>query len=388
MPHITHRLLHFLPARMQPEVKELYSSTLILNFGLALIFIFEPIYLYHLGYSLQQIMFFWLLVYVAYFFFLPLGAMISEKYGYEHTIFYGTFFWVLLYLCMYLIGQYSYFFYITPIVYAFQKSVYWPAYHSNFAKYSASEEEGREISVLYILSSLNYVVGPILGGWILSQWGFNALFITVALIMMLSNVPMLLTKEVFQSEPVHYLTEIKAVWRKANRHKFFGYLGFGEELIALVVWPIFISLYVTDFLSIGGLVAIGTLVTAVVTLIVGRLSDKTEAGKILHIGACFYFLNWLARLAIARPLGVLMTDTVSQMTKNTILVPMITMFYRESRRPEAIHQVLFLEMTLAVGKVAMAGIMCLLLFIISGALIPFYVSFVLAALFALLYLLL
>lgn len=387
MPHITHRLLHFLPARMRPEVKELYSSTLILHFALALIFIFEPIYLYRLGYSLQQIMLFWLIVYVAYFFLLPLGAKVSEKYGYEHTIFFGTFFWVLLYLCLYMIEQHNYFFYITPLIYAMQKALYWPAYHANFAKYSGQEEEGREVSVLYILSSLNYILGPVLGGWILSQWGFHALFIVVALIMLLSNIPMLLTKEIFRSEPIDYWSEVKAVVHKDNRRKLFGYFGFGEELVALVVWPIFISLYVKEFLSIGGLVAIGTFVTAVVTLIVGRLSDKTETRKILRIGTCFYFFNWLARVAIAKPLGVLMTDTVSQMTKNTVLVPMTAIFYRESRRQDAIHHVLFFEMTLALGKIAMAAIICLLLFLIGGTLVPFYASFILAAAFTLLYLL-
>jgi MFS family permease len=200
MIHKAHHLLSFFPRRLRPEIKELYLSSIILNFGLALIFIFEPIYLFNLGYSLQQIMLFWVIIYFLYVLVLPLGGKISEKFGYEHTIFLGTAFWILLYLSMYLIEQHRFLFYHAFDL-CFAKFTYWPAYHANFAKYSNDAERGREVGGLTILTSLTYVIGPAIGGLILQQWGFHILFIVVAAVLLLSNIPMLLTKEVFRSDP-------------------------------------------------------------------------------------------------------------------------------------------------------------------------------------------
>ncbi|MBI4090468.1 MAG: hypothetical protein HY422_00420, partial [Candidatus Komeilibacteria bacterium] len=48
-------LRSLLPLHMRREIKELYLSTLILNFGVSMILVFEPIYLYTIGYSLSYI---------------------------------------------------------------------------------------------------------------------------------------------------------------------------------------------------------------------------------------------------------------------------------------------------------------------------------------------
>lgn len=388
MIHAIHNLISFLPKKMKPEIRELFASTLILNFGLALIFIFEPIYLFRLGYSLQQIMLFWVMVYFFYVLWIPLGAKVSEKFGYEHTMFYGTFFWILLYLGLYLIEAHSIFFYITPLFYAAQKSLYWPAYHANFSKYSDDSEEGREIGMLSILTSLTFIIGPVIGGFILHQWGFHILFIIVAIIFLLSNVPMLLTKERFVSEPVDYEYSYKKLFEKKNRKKFFAYLGFGEEILVVVVWPIFISLFIEDMLSIGGLVAITTFITMIATLIIGRLSDKINKRKLLRGGAIFYSISWFLRMVIQGQWGVFLVDGMSRISKNTVSVPLTAITYENAKSHKVMSQVLVFELSLAIGKLLTCVLVFALLSIFSGGLLPFYIVFITAGIATWLYALL
>ncbi|MFW0862625.1 MAG: MFS transporter [Candidatus Komeilibacteria bacterium] len=388
MIRAVHNLISFLPKRMKPEIKELFTATLILNFGLALIFIFEPIYLFRLGYSLQQIMLFWVMVYFFYVLCIPLGAKVAEKFGYEHTMFYGTFFWILLYLGLYLIEAHSIFFYITPLFYAAQKSLYWPAYHANFSKYSADSEEGREIGTLNILTSLTFIIGPVVGGFILHEWGFHVLFIVVASIFLLSNVPMLLTKERFVSDPVDYEYSYKRLFHKNNRKKFFAYLGFGEEILVVVVWPIFISLFVKDMLSIGGLVAVTTFLTMLVTFVIGRLSDKMDKRKILRGGAMFYSLSWFLRMIIQGQWGVFLVDGLSRISKNTVVVPLTAITYENAKNHTVMHQVLVFELSLAIGKLITCILVFGLLSIFTGGLLPFYIVFITAGIATWLYTLL
>ena len=388
MMHKVRYLVNFLPKKIRPEIKELFISTMILNFGLALIFVFEPIYLFRLGYSLQQIMLFWVIVYFFYILWIPLGAKVSEKFGYEHTMFYGTFFWILLYLGLYLIGSHPIFFYITPLFYAAQKSLYWPAYHANFSKYSDDSEEGREIGFLNILTSLTFIIGPAIGGLILHFWGFNILFILVAIIFLLSNVPMLLTKERFVSESVDYDYSFRRLFNKENRRKFFAYLGFGEEILVVVVWPIFISLFIEDLFSIGGMVAITTFITMLVTLIIGRMSDRIDKRKILRGGAFFYSLSWFIRLIVQTQWGIFLVDGFSRIFKNVVAVPLTAITYEDAKNHKVMNTVLTFELSLAIGKLITCVLVFTLLSFFGGGLLPFYIVFITAGLATWLYTLL
>lgn len=388
MMHKIHNLVSFLPHKLKPEVRELFISTLILNFGLALIFIFEPIYLFRLGYSLQQIMFFWVLVYFFYLLWIPIGAKVAEKFGYEHTMFYGTFFWILSYLGLYLIESHSIFFYITPLIYAVQKSLYWPSYHANFAKYSDDDEEGREIGMLNILTSLAFIIGPAIGGFILYQWGFHVLFVVVALVFLISNIPMLLTKERFVSEPVDYDRCYRRLLKPKNRKTVFAYLGFGEEILVIVVWPIFISIFIESFLSIGGLVAVTTLITVIATLVVGRMSDRIDKRKILRFGVVFYSLSWLFRLIFKTPMMIFLTDGLSRVSKSIIGIPLIAITYENAKNHKVMNTVLLFEMSLIIGKLITCLFIFFLLFVVTQGLWPFYIVFITAGLLTWLYVLL
>ena len=93
-----HFIKSFLPHSMKRQVKELFVSTTLVNFALAMVIIFEPIYLYKIGYNLQHIMLFYLIVYLVYFFIIPFGGKFSRKFGYEIGLLVGTFLYIAFYV--------------------------------------------------------------------------------------------------------------------------------------------------------------------------------------------------------------------------------------------------------------------------------------------------
>src|SRR3989339_1758656 len=173
-------MLHFIktfwPQNMKRQVRELFISTTLVNLALSMVMLFEPIYLYQIGYSLQKIMLFYLIVYVTYFFLMPLGASFAKKKGYEFSILLGTILFIFFYISLFLIAQYPILFYISAFIYALQKTYYWPAYHADFARFCGHDEGGREISAMNVASSLVYIIGPALAGFIIYEWGYGALF--------------------------------------------------------------------------------------------------------------------------------------------------------------------------------------------------------------------
>lgn len=389
-----HFIKSFLPHSMRRQVKELFISTTLVNFALAMVVLFEPIYLYKIGYHLQYIMFFYLLVYVAYFLIMPLGAKFARRFGYEIGIFLGTFLYIAFYIGLFFIAKYPLLFYIVPFIYALQKTFYWPAYHADFAHFSDKQEEGREVSAMTAASSLVYIIGPVLAGFIIYEWGYGALFTIVSIMFLVSNIPTLVTREKFTPADFSYSQAYKSLFSKENRQSLFAYIGFGEELIVLVVWPVFISIVITDMFDLGLVVTLATLITTIATLYIGKLSDSKNKRSILSLGSYVYALAWFIRIFIVNTVGVFFIDTLSRFGKNVISVPLIAITYEKAKNLEeegntsVMNRVIFFEMSLVVGKLLAIIIIYSALFFIGDEILAFKTTFILAGAMTLLYMLL
>ncbi|MCB9802897.1 MFS transporter [Candidatus Nomurabacteria bacterium] len=377
-----------LPHRMKRQVREMLVSTILLNLALAMVTIFEPIYLYQLGYSLQQIIFFYLLVYVPYLLIMPMGAKFARAKGYEWGIFVGSLFFALFYVSLFLVQAYPWMFYLAPLVFAVQKMFYWPAYHAGFAKFSDDSEEGREISAFNIGSSLMYIIGPALAGFIIYDWGYGALFTMASIIFLLSNIPTLVTKEKFEYKNFSYWQAYKDLFSKENRRSLFAYLGFGEELIVMVIWPIFISIIIVNVFDLGLIVALATLITVLITLYVGKLSDSKNKRSVLDLGSAFYSIAWFIRIFVVNQMGVFFVDTMSRLAKNIIVIPLMTITYERAKKRSVMETAIFFEMSLVVGKLIAILAIYAALFFITDEIFAMKLTFILAGSMSLLYMLL
>jgi len=360
----------------------LYWSVGLMDLGLAAVAIFEPIYLYTLGYSLQAIMFFYLLIYLVYILILPLFGRIISLLGLEHSIFYSQFFLIAFYISLFAISQYPIFFIITPFFLAIQKALYWPAYHADFTLFSSDDQRGREVGGLETLSTIVYIIGPLLGGFILYWTNFSTLFFVVAFLFLLSAFPLLKIKEIHSQEKFKYGEVFREIVDKQHRRNFFAYLGFGEELIVLTIWPIFIYTVISNYASIGEIVAGATFITGVVVLFLARLSDRMDKVKFLRWGSLIYFFSWVLR-AFARQGGLILTmDTVSRFSKEMVFIPLQSMTYKAAKRLGPLAHGIFFEQSLSIAKLAAASAAILVIHYFDSPWLPL---FFMAACFSLLY---
>jgi MFS family permease len=389
-----HFVKSFLPQHMRRQVKELFISTTLINLALALVTIFEPIYLYQIGYKLHELMLFYFIVYGLYFFIVPLGAKFARYFGYELGIFVGSVFFIFFYIALFFIVDYPILFYITPLIFAVQKMFYWPAYHANFARFSDQKEDGREISTMNVATSLVFIMGPVLAGFIILEWGYGALFTIASIIFLASNIPTLMTREKFTPSGFSYKEAYQDLFNKENRQSLLGYIGFGEELIVMIIWPVFISIVISNIFDLGLVVTLATFITTLVIFYIGKLTDSKNKRKILSLGAYIYALAWFFRIFIVNIAGVFFVDTLSRLGKNVISVPLVALAYEKAKEQEASHKrvvmsrVLFFEMSLVVGKIlAIIAVYALTLFIADEAL-AFKITFILGGAMTLLYMLL
>lgn len=371
--------------RSRREVKELMISSAIINFAASVVLIFEPIYLYTLGWSVPRIISFFLVVYILYLVLAPLGGKLVRARGYEHGMMYASPFHIIYYLSLFAIPFSPVFTATAIIAFALQKTFYWPGFHADLARFgSVKGAQGKELGTFGFLSSAVTIAGPFVGGAIVSLFGFPTLFIVVAALILLSNVPLLTTPEILTPRPLVYGDAWKRLFKKENRARFFAYAGYAEEFVSMFLWPIFMFVVVSGFFALGAISSIATLATTLILLAIGRLTDVGGRHRTLRLGVFFKVLAWLLRPLAMTPLGILGLNALGQSANAAVGVPLLALTYEYARGYSVTKTALFFEMALVVGKVIMAILaLAAFLFYPQGA---WYVVFVLAAFSSLLFL--
>ncbi len=375
-------LPHYFATKVRREIEHLYASTAIANLALAIVVLFEPIFLYSvLGFSISEVLLFFAVVYALYAVLIIPGAKIASRFGYAHSIFFATPFYILYWVFLY--GSQTTFqlIYLAPVMFAIQKALFWPAFHASLARFANGEQRGREFSFMYAIGHFCQIVGPLLGGF-LSQWfGVQTLFIVAAVIYFFSFIPLFLSREEF----IPKIYQFRATWElyKIYPARFLGYLGFAEELIVLTIWPIFIFLAVKNFETTGLLVTAATLISTGIALYVGFFTDGHSKRHLLRIGSFIYMLTWLARLPVISPFGTFITDTLSRTTKSLVFIPMSTLTYERAESTHIMPYIVGFEQVLAIGKF-LGAVIGIIVFVSTGS---FAALFIVAAIFSLLYLL-
>ena len=347
--------IDYLPQKVNFQIKELYVTTAIMDFASSMVIIFEPIYLYKISKSLQFVLLYYIAVYLIYFFVLPLGAKIAKKKGYEHAISYSSVFLILYYLFLFAMSVNIFFAGPAVLCLVLNKSLYWCGYHSDFARYGESAQRGKEISNRVLINYLVTIFGPILGGLILKFLGFPALFVAVSVLILVSNIPILSTKEEFTPTPFPYKDAYKRLCSTEHSKKFFAYFGFGEEFIFMILWPIFIFLIMPDFFSIGFLMTAAILITSLASLFIGKMADANDKKSVLRLGSILQMFSWFIRIFIRGPLGIFSIETLYRTAKNTTIVPMIALTYERAMKKGVMKSVVFMEMVIAISKLLIAA---------------------------------
>jgi MFS family permease len=346
---------HYFSKHLNREVEEVYWNAFLNNLAISLVFIFEPIYLYTLGYGLIRIMWFYVEVYVLYALLVTLGAKFASRFGYKHSIFVANIFYVIYWLILFSVRAHPALIFAAPFFYALQKSWFWPAYNAEVSLSSRAMQRGREIGVLEALVQLAFILGPFLGGFISEQFGFLFLFIGASIIMLFSAYPLFTSPEVYSRHEFR----LRNLWQVFRKHpsNFFGYWGYAEDLMVMCLWPVYMYVVISDVLNVGLVSTIATVIGTMLMLYVGRVADFKDKRSIIFPSAIFYGVTWLLRFAATSLSTVLTFDVLTKAGKDVVSVPMLALTYERGSSKGADYAIaysVFYEFSLAVGKVVTA----------------------------------
>ncbi len=382
MVHIL-RIPHYFNVHLKKQMAQLYASSAIADIAMAIVMLFEPIYLYNvLHFTVPQVLLFMGAVYAIYILLLPLGGKIVSRFGYEHSILYSIPFQIAYWILLFGSEKYFDLLYLAPLAFALQKTLFWPAFHACVAKFSNHNQGGREFSMLHQIINLSFVLGPYVGGLISEQFGVRITFVVASIIYFASFIPLFGNRQM--AVPKRYdFRDTLNLYRKFPK-KFLGYLGFGEELLVLTVWPIFIFLVVKNYEDTGILATLAAFVAMVIGLYIGKLTDTAKSKvALLRLGTIIYFFTWVGRVVANTFFSVFAIDSLSRVGKEMVFIPLSTVTYQRAESSQIMPYVIFFEQSLAIGKL-LAVLLGFVVFTMTGS---FLAVFILAGLFSLLYML-
>ena len=348
MPHTTFHLFNF---HLNRELSEIYFSIFIRTLAISMIGIFIPIYLFkEVGYTLTKVLFFYILAALFFAFLSPFIAKISNKIGLKYSVLLSSFFFIIFYFLLYNLQNYPYnvWFVLTALSVALTVSFFWIAFHADFAKFTQKKHRGEEVGVRISFSIVIGMLGPLIGGLIITYLGFNILFIVVSLLMLASSLPLFFSKEIH--EPSQF--SLKNIFKEKKFKDALAYIGEGmKDRALIVIWPLFIFLSLPKYLLLGFIASAVGLFTAVFTFIVGRFADKTDKRTLIKISAISDAILWPVRTLSITFLHFFSFSVVSGILHTTLAVPFQARMYDKANKGNRLEYTVFREINIKIGEI-------------------------------------
>lgn len=386
MPNI-HQIFTF--HHFSKEIVQLYSSHTIRRFTLALICIFEPIYLFiYFNHSFSKTLLFYAAISLIYGLFVPFGAKIMAKLGLKKAMLWSLPFIFLYYLVLWQINLFFLLPFLAIILRVIYGLFYWPAYHTDVARFSKRKTRGEQMSVATVVYSIVSVIAPFLGGLIIFKFGFPVLFIIVLILLFVSAVPLLFFKEIREVYTDSYERAFKQILsKKAHRDSIaFGAFGF-DAGVNMFIWPIFMFVLIINYELIGIITSGALFLSLLFALYIGELAD-VKRKKLLRIGSAITAIAWFFKTFVRTPLDAFLAHTAYRFAATSSEIPFRAIMYDKASEDGKVldRYIVFREMAHNLGRAIMFIALAIVFFFVS--ITKIYLVFPLAAIFALFFMLL
>ncbi len=341
------QFIHF---ALNKELVEMYISMGLRSLALAMVGVFIPLYLFEeLNYGIETILLFYLIIYGVMALLTPVCGVISSKIGLKRSILlsipFSVSFIYLLNSLKYGLIHYS----IAAVVEGVGLSLFWIAFHIDFAKCSDKKNRGKEVSIWFVSSLILSIIGPIAGGILLGVYGFNWLFIIAGSLLFASVIPLFFSNE----NHVKYKFRLKDVFLKKHTSEMINLWGYGIEGIGIsIFWPLFVFLILKEYLVLGIISSMMGIISALFIPIVGNLNDRFGNKPLIKLGGVFSFFSWMVVSFVKTFWQIVFITGFSRLAFIMIDLPFSSLVYDKANKVKSkmVEYLVFREIMLFIGR--------------------------------------
>ena len=324
----THPLKRFLGR----EENQFLLSMSIRSFAMGMVLIFEPIYIYlHFGESLSLTLIFFALIHGIYGILTVIGGKIMAKIGYDWSMLISHFFFLGYYILLSVINLSFFIIPLVIILKAFGMSLFWPSYHTSFTRFSKDGQRGKYVSKKLFTCIAPSVLGPVVGGIILTEFNYTFLFCSVLVFLLISALPLFLKREQKEVYSDGYKKAWGRIFKKENRKYSIGFAFASLEAgVNNYLWPLFMLILGIKYLSMGGITSFAIFLSAILALYAGKVSDSFKRVKLLNVGSFLTSVSWVLKCFVFNPLTAFLVHSSYKVFLYLAVVPFQTFFYEKA----------------------------------------------------------
>lgn len=339
--HDSH-LSHYHLLRMS-EMGKVFWAHSIGVVGSSLVTVFIPIFLYKIGYSIQEI-----LIYLTFQNFVAAALQypaikLIDMLGGNRSMAVAMFTHILFFIALLVLPEFDQSLAIlVPIglLWSLTRAIYWPAFHANFSKARAHKKAGRQVGAINAVMIFAHGATPAVGGIIATEFDISWVYGAAIGLFLIALVPLLFGGEVTKRRPLDF--------RKVNYRKtvpdMFASAAYGmTNLVEVTIWPLLIFFIVSSYAGVGVLSSVVTIASIIVTLYVGRRESDRGQRHFLNEGAVVSSATNVFRLGAETGGHVVGINLLSGVGHSLTMTPYISRYYERADEEPRLEYIALME---------------------------------------------
>ncbi len=345
------------------EIKLFYLSFSIFQFANSIVQIFIPLYFFNKGFSLYSILMFFAVTQIGRLIFLPIAARLSSSYGAKRIMSASLILSIVYYVFLGKVESVSGIFYVSAFIFGSVQALEWLPFLVHLSKMSPNESKGKIYSKLNIYTTIANVLGPLLGGFIISLYGFHSVFYVVIALILPAIYFLLKTPEISKIRKIKFsLISVRKIYPDMIANGGFNF----QTYLGNTIWPIFIFVILPQYNTIGFIQTASLFMSLIALHSIGKLTDRTRRKKVLLLGSVLNSSASFLRIFANSFLSIFMLNSAAIFTGTLQGIPWNVKLQEHMDREPRTEYVAIFE--IGGASIAFLG---LLIFAIASIFLPF-----------------
>ena len=326
--------MHYFKGKISHSFITLYIGKIIIMSAIGLAGLFLPIFLFEIfKFNINYVISYYLAGYLLYGLLVAYGVRILNKIGFARSlrlsIFFGALFYFIFYFLFINKENSIILIALSVVVLVLFRIFYWTPYRTDLAKFTNEKNRAKELSLLKGTNKLILIIMPIIAGFIISHFNYGVLFIITILLYLLSGIPYLTLPRTREKFSWGYFQTWRKFFSEKRKKIILAYMADGgENVIGVVIWPIFIwQLLHGNYFKVGALSTLIMGVAIILQLLTGEYMDKFSREKLLHWGSVFYALGCIAKIFIITTFQIFIVSSYHTLARIFLKTPFDTLTY-------------------------------------------------------------
>ena len=324
MQHHRHHIHYVHMILKNKELRDMYAAMGLKTLAISMVGIFIPLFLMtEQKLSLSSVITFYVINTVTYILSAPFSGKFASKYGLRKAAIITAPLFALFYFGIYNSVNLGLNINYLAVLLGITEAIYWVPFITHFIRSSDKKHRSEEVGFLSGSTMLSAMIGPFVGGLLITLYGFNLLFIVASIFLFLSIFPLLFTKEYHEPFKCDFRDLVKISKKGALKIVSIGGIG----IVEAVFWPIFLFAAVGMYAEMGLIFLIAEFTALAGAFLFGSVENRKSLRRTLRIGGFLCALTWLSRIYFEGALILALLTIISSFLHEMVEVPFNTLAF-------------------------------------------------------------